>query len=251
MYSFSSRIRFSETDQDRNLTVTALLNYFQDCSCFQIEHAGVGFSFLDAQHLAWVVNYWQLDIKALPAFGDAVTVITNPYRYRNFMGFRNFALDDEKGQRLVTANSVWSLMNLEKLLPAMITPEHAECLGQETPFAMDYTDRKIAVPGEGGRRLSPVTVDESMLDSNRHVNNSQYVRIALAGMGEPGAPGRLRAEYKKQAFPGDVMHPVLYAGKDGSQIVSLEADDSSTYAVVSFETGLSSVGEEAACCRRE
>lgn len=241
MYSFSSRIRLSETDQNRQLSVTALLNYFQDCSCFQIEHAGVGFSFLDAQHLAWVVNYWQLDIRALPFFGDTVTVSTNPYRYRNFMGFRNFALDDEKGQRLVTANSIWSLMNLERLLPALITPEHAERLGVGIPFDMDYTDRKIAVPKEGGRILSPVPVDESMLDSNRHVNNAQYVRIALAAMGEPGAPGRLRAEYKKQAFPGDVMHLVLFAGEDGSQTVSLQAEDGSTYAVVSYKTGLLSV----------
>ena len=174
-------------------------------------------------------------------FGDTVTVSTNPYRYRNFMGFRNFALDDEKGQRLVAANSIWSLMNLERLLPALITPEHAERLGVGIPFDMDYTDRKIAVPKEGGRILSPVPVDESMLDSNRHVNNAQYVRIALAAMGEPGAPGRLRAEYKKQAFPGDVMHPVLFAGEDGSQTVSLQAEDGSTYAVVSYKTGLLSV----------
>ena len=232
MYSFSSRIRFSETDQNRQLSVTALLNYFQDCSCFQIEHAGVGFSFLDAQHLAWVVNYWQLDIRALPFFGDTVTVSTNPYRYRNFMGFRNFALDDEKGQRLVTANSIWSLMNLERLLPALITPEHAERLGVGIPFDMDYTDRKIAVPKEGGRILSPVPVDESMLDSNRHVNNAQYVRMALAAAGILDAtPSRLNVQYKLAAHAGDVIVPIVHQSEDGCTI-DLSDGRGSSFAIV-------------------
>ena len=237
MYSFDSRVRYSESDGEGTLTLYALMNYFQDCSCFQIEHAGVGFSYLEKQHLAWVVNYWQLDIGELPDFGDEVQIITNPYRYKNFMGFRNFAMDDAAGRRLVIANSVWSLMNLKKLLPALITPEHADRLGRETPFDMEYTDRKIAVPAGEGQPCPQVLVDESMLDSNRHVNNAQYVRIALAAMGEPGAPGRLRAEYRKQAFPGDVMIPVLYAGDEGEQVVELTAEDGTTYAVVSYRAG--------------
>lgn len=37
MYSFKSKIRYSETDSRGRLSLEALLDYFQDCSAFQSE----------------------------------------------------------------------------------------------------------------------------------------------------------------------------------------------------------------------
>ena len=41
-YEFTSRIRYSETDTNGNLSLEALMNYFQDASTFQSEELGVG-----------------------------------------------------------------------------------------------------------------------------------------------------------------------------------------------------------------
>ena len=35
MYTFESRVRYSETDCEGKLTMASLINYFQDCSTFQ------------------------------------------------------------------------------------------------------------------------------------------------------------------------------------------------------------------------
>ena len=35
MYSFDSRVRYSEVDEDRKLSLTGVINYMQDCSTFQ------------------------------------------------------------------------------------------------------------------------------------------------------------------------------------------------------------------------
>ena len=42
MYSFDSRVRFSEVDETQELRVTSLINFFQDCSTFQSESIGLG-----------------------------------------------------------------------------------------------------------------------------------------------------------------------------------------------------------------
>ncbi len=34
MYGYDSRVRLSEVDQDRRMTLNAILNSFQDCSSF-------------------------------------------------------------------------------------------------------------------------------------------------------------------------------------------------------------------------
>ncbi len=56
MYSFRSRIRYSECGADGRLTVTSLLNYFQDCSTFQSEDLGIGVKSLHEKGAMWVVN---------------------------------------------------------------------------------------------------------------------------------------------------------------------------------------------------
>ena len=42
MYTFDSRVRFSEVDHTELLTLPGLVNYFQDCSTFQSEDIGYG-----------------------------------------------------------------------------------------------------------------------------------------------------------------------------------------------------------------
>ena len=41
-YQWKQRIRYSEVDGERKLTIPNLVNYFQDCSTFQSEELGVG-----------------------------------------------------------------------------------------------------------------------------------------------------------------------------------------------------------------
>ena len=40
------RVRFSEIDHTRKITVPSIINYFQDCSTFQSEDIGVGLDVL-------------------------------------------------------------------------------------------------------------------------------------------------------------------------------------------------------------
>ena len=52
MYSFDSRVRYSETDETGKLTVLGLINYMQDCSTFHSADVGVGVEVLEARHKA-------------------------------------------------------------------------------------------------------------------------------------------------------------------------------------------------------
>jgi len=60
MYSFESRVRYSEVDSEGYITLNAVLDYFQDCSSFHSEELGVGLEFLMKRKLAWVLSCWQV-----------------------------------------------------------------------------------------------------------------------------------------------------------------------------------------------
>mgnify|MGYP006990307153 CR=1 FL=1 len=56
MYSFESRIRYSETNFHKKLTLTGITNYFQDCSTFQSEDLGLGIEPLSQINMEKVVE---------------------------------------------------------------------------------------------------------------------------------------------------------------------------------------------------
>ena len=233
MYKFDSRIRYSETDSEGNLTMMALLNYFQDCSTFQSEDAGVGIRYCLDRDLVWVLNSWQIVPIRLPKLGEKVTIATCPYDFQKFMGYRNFMMFDEAGNYLAKANSIWSLINLKTGRFEMPDDNMMKGYPVEERISMDYAGRKISIP-TGGETKEPITVLPHHLDANHHVNNGQYVAMAFEYLPEGAVIKQLRAEYRKQAFLGDKLVPYIVA-EDTRIVVSLQDDSGKAYAVVEFE----------------
>lgn len=232
MYTFDGRIRYSETDSEGKLTLLALLNYFQDCSTFQSEEAGNGIRFMLERKIAWVLNAWQIIPYRFPKLGERVTIGTFPYEFQKFIGYRNFVMLDEEGKYLAKANSVWSLIHMETGKPMIPTPELLAGYQLEERIPMEYADRKIALP-QGGNMKECITILPHHLDMNHHVNNGQYVMIAQEFLPKEYAVSQLRAEYKKQAFLGDVLYPYVVS-EDDRFIVSLQDEAGKGYATVEF-----------------
>ena len=179
MYTFGSRIRYSETDEYGKLTLTGIMNYLQDCSTFQSEDIGLGISYLTEHHQAWWLSSWQIVIDRYPALGEEVVIGTWPYDFKGFYGYRNFTICDPAGNYLVRANSVWFLFDTELGRPVKVKEENIRGYGRgdEKRLEMEYAPRKITVPAEY-EEAECVTIAKHHIDTNHHVNNAQYVEIA-------------------------------------------------------------------------
>ena len=239
MYEYEKRIGFSECDTTRHFTVTALIDAFQDCSTFQSEDLGVGFDILEAHDLVWVINYWELQIIELPKLCDYVTVGTFPYSFKSCFGFRNFYMKDCDGRYLAKANSMWTLIDKKALRPARTPAFVSEAYVTEPRLDMSYNSRKVMIPKDENVmvcRKEPIPIQSQHLDSNRHVNNGQYVRIAMSQLDECKNISHLRIDYRSQAMLGDVIHPVVY--KTGNEtVVALYDDNESPYSVSQYIIG--------------
>ena len=237
MYQYKTRVGYSQTDKNKNMTLGAIIDCFQDCSCFHSEEVGRGFAYLEPKHLVWILNFWQIQIKRRPAFAENITVGTLPYAFRGFIGSRNFWIEDESGEKIVMANSIWTHMNLEKQIPVKASDEIAEAYGQEDKIEMDYAPRKIPMPsGDGWKadKKESLIIKEYHLDSNNHVNNGQYVRIAFSYLPADLEYKGIRVEYKKQALLSDVMCPTVYE-KENLIVVTLSNEENEPYAVIEVE----------------
>lgn len=232
MYSYDDRVRFSESDKDGYLRMEGILDYFQDCSTFQSEDLNLGTEYLKERHLVWVLSSWQIIVERYPKMGEKITIGTIPYAIKGCFGHRNYLLLDADEQRLACGNALWTLLDTRKMLPAKPPAEMAEKYSLEEKIEMDYAPRKIVLPDKLESR-EQIRVKKYHLDSNNHVNNGQYVRMAMDFLEENVKVVEMRAEYKKQAHLDDMITPVV--GKNGNiQTVSLNDVQGEAYACVEF-----------------
>ena len=236
MYQFCSRVRYSEVDSERNLTIPALLDYLQDCCTFQSEQLGVGVDYPMEQQAAWVLSSWEIRIYRRPRMGEQIFVGTWPYDFKGFYGYRNFTITGKDGEVLADANSVWVYMDLKTMRPAKIgdgmreayLPDLGEQLGGEWSERKIRWDKTIV-----SEKKEPVRVARFFIDTNHHMNNGKYILVAEEYLPEGFEIGGLRAEYRKAAVSGDTICPEVIT-EEKSVTVTLANEEGVPYAVVQF-----------------
>ena len=70
MYSFESKVRYSECDENGNLSLLSLINYLQDTTTFHSESIDRGVSYMRERGIAWLIAAWQIEIERLSGFCD-------------------------------------------------------------------------------------------------------------------------------------------------------------------------------------
>ena len=232
-FEFDARVRYSEIDHRGTMTLPALINYFQDCSTFHSEAIGLGMNRLKQERKAWVLSYWQVIVERYPQMCEKITTGTFATEFKGLYGNRNFYMKDGSGELIARANSIWAFMDLEKGRPVRPTAEHIDPYGTCEPLDMPYEERKIALP-EQSEAGEPFPVRKYHIDTNEHVNNCQYVQMALEMVPGDIQVRQLRVDYKKSAVLGDMIYPRMTAEQERT-VVELCDADGKPYAIVEMK----------------
>ena len=212
-YSFDSRVRFSEADAFGKLSLYGMINYFQECATFQSEDVGFGYRRNKAAGQAWVIASMQVKISRYPDINERIRIFTWPVSFRGMIGHRGNSIETPEGELLAAANAQWVYMDMKKQIPMRVPAEQVSAYGSNPdrgwPEEM-LGKRKIQLPEEGGTEHEPFVILEQHLDINGHVNNGQYVLMGMKYFPEGMEIGRMRLEFSRQAFPGDMLYPKVF-----------------------------------------
>lgn len=233
IYEFDSRVRYSEIDHRGTITLPALINYFQDCSTFHSESVGIGMERLEHDKKAWILCHWQIVIDRYPKLYEKITTGTFAAEFKGLFGKRNFYMKDGSGSMIARAKSIWVFMDLEKGRPAKPDPVYVEPYGTEEPLEMPGEDRRILLPQEY-EDGEPFPVRKYHIDTNEHVNNCQYVQMALEMLPRDIMVHMLRVDYKKSALLGDMIFPRIAYEKERT-VVELCNEDKKPYAIIELK----------------
>ncbi|MBQ2744605.1 MAG: acyl-[Lachnospiraceae bacterium] len=240
MYSFESKVRYSELNEERIVRPEAIVNYLQDCTTFHSDSLGADVDFYKNEKKVWVLNSWQIEIKRQMNAGEEITVCTWPYDFTGAYGHRNFIIRDSAGCDIVQANTLWVFTDMITGRPVKLPDNIAKFYTLEEKLDMNYMDRKVKVPeGVQGIPKEQVPVRKYFIDSNGHVNNGKYIACAEEYIPDGFKVERIRAEYKRAAKYGDTFYPVVYRQDDENGKthiwVALNDEGDKTYAMVQFD----------------
>lgn len=197
------RLLSAHCDSERKLRLSELFSWFQEAAIRHTEALGMGREKTLDRGLLWIVTQWRADIARLPEYDEEVVLRSWPGRTMHVIFPRFFRLETSDGEPLVTASSLWALMD------------------RDTRRAVFPEEAGVHIEGENGPddpplpsspRLCPVTehsacvVTPSVLDLNGHMNNTRYFDLAVDMLyphyGKQ-TPRRIICEYHSEARLGD------------------------------------------------
>jgi acyl-ACP thioesterase len=232
MYSYQDRASYSRIDKDGLLGVADTVNAMQDCSLFHSEDVGHSALTLLKRNRAWLVSAWHVVFERRPALGERFTVHTWPYKFKGIFGFRNFLMETPEKEVLAYADSRWFYFDPTSGQPTRIDEGELEAYPTEPPYDMEYLSRKVGCPPDL-TLVQEVSVCENYLDTNRHVNNGQYIRLAVNVLPLGFEVRELRAEFRLAAKMGDTMY-IRTGEMDGRFYVIFTDKDENPYFLSEF-----------------
>ncbi len=232
LYQHKDRVSYSRVDTQGKLKVHAIVNALQDCCLFHSEEVGQSCMELKKDSYAWLVNTWHVVIKQRPSMGEEFVVKTWPYKFRGVFGMRNFLLENAAGEVMAYADSQWFYFNHETGTPARPTKEAVEPFGLEEAYPMEHKPRKVVYPDDLTYR-DTICVCSNHLDTNEHVNNGEYVRMAADYLPVGYEVTELRVEYRLAAKLGDKIQ-IHTKEEEENYYVVMTDDKLSPYVITCF-----------------
>jgi len=232
MYSLKYKVTTSCCDSEGRLKLYSALQMMQDCSEMWIDSVPMVKQYFAELNMAQLLATRQVEVVRVPEFKEELTVTTSVYEVKPMFGFRNTFIYDAEGKPCYKTWSMGAFVDKAAGKLKRVDDATIASMAMEPRLEMNYKDRRIILPKEGGEVLEPVRVLRADIDYNRHMNNANYVRVAMELLPEGFEVKGFRVEYRVAAKLGDVLVPTLYR-IDGGLIVALSVGNE-TSAIIEF-----------------
>lgn len=231
--SIRRNVRFSEIDENGELSFGKIVDYIQDCSSYDSECLGLGVEHQEKTKRAWILSSWYIRINGKIKNKDEVEVSTWASGFTRIAGDRNYTIR-YPGQKdnLVEAKAVWVMFDMDKQSMTRIVPEDIEKYQLEPPLDIPELPRRIK-SGENYERKECIRVQKYHLDTNRHMNNAWYIKLAEEFIDSREDINVIRTEYKSSAKYNDLIIPFV-CKEDDRYVIELRNENDGIYAIVEF-----------------
>ena len=210
MYSLKYKVTTSTCNSEGRLKLFSALQMMQDCSEMWIDSEPGVKQYFTEQNMAQLLATRQVEIVRVPEYKEELTVTTSVYGMKPMFGFRNTFIYDAQGKPCYKTWSMGAFVDKAAGKLKRVDDATIQSMTLDPKLDMDYKDRRIILPKDGGEIIEPIKVLRADIDYNKHMNNANYVRMAMELLPEDFVVTGLRVEYRVAAKLGDTLVPTIY-----------------------------------------
>ena len=219
MYSLQCKVTTSTCDSEGKLKLYSALQMMQDCSEMWIDSEPEIKRYFAEQNMAQLLATRQVEIIRVPEYKEELTVTSTVYGMKPMFGFRNTFIYDAQGNPCYKTWSMGAFVDRATGKLKRVDDATIATMKLEPKLEMNYKDRRIILPKTEGEVQEPIKVLRADIDYNRHLNNANYIRMAMELLPETFAIRGLRVEYRVAAKLGDILTPTIYKTEAGIVVV--------------------------------
>ena len=224
MYTFETMISYSAVDRNGNLPLYGILNLLQDCTNMQSSSIGMGVEHMKQVNKGWILVSYKISLKKKLRYGEKVRVGTAASSFSSFYGDRKFQIESLDGEKLVEADSIWVLMDMETRHPIRVSEEERKGYVIEEGINDLKADRKIKFSSER-EKVGECKVLKTYIDNNGHMNNADYLRVAAEFVPADFEYYEVDIIYNKEAMEGEMMTAYLHREENEIEITFEDKDE--------------------------
>jgi len=212
------------------------------------------------QHMAQLLASRQVEIVRVPSYKEQLTVTTSVYGMKPMFGFRNTFIYDAEGKPCYKTWSMGAFVDKASGKLKRVDEATIASMTLEPQLEMNYGDRRIILPktltdlqqrnvsmhsDQSGsaqpkvvdvvQEYDPIPVMKADIDYNRHMNNANYIRMAMELLPDGFVVRALRMEYRVAAKLGDTLTPTVYHVSEDTILVVLSIGNEVS-AIVEFKS---------------
>ncbi len=212
-------LRASDFDKFNHIKPSAVLDLFQDAAGQHAEEIGVGFGDMIKRSYLWVLTRIKFEFLSHPKSYGKVIVKTWPLKPNRLTYRREYAIEDENGERLIVGSSEWVVIHSEKrrLVSAPDLYPFTDGFHTET-----MCEEKLSKVEDFEVLGAPYIVNTgfSDLDVNDHVNNTKYANYILDALNPEKAEElkEFQIDYRKEVLGGTELS--IYHTKQNESVLA-------------------------------
>ena len=220
MYNVNYKVTTSTCDSEGRLKLYSALQMMQDCSELWIDSEPGVKQYFAEQNMAQLLASRQVEVIRVPEYKEELTVTSTVYGMKPMFGFRNTFIYDAEGNPCYKTWSMGAFVDKSNGKLKRVDDATIASMTLEPQLEMNYKDRHIILSKADGREFEPIKVLRADIDYNKHLNNANYIRMAMELLPEDFDVKGLRVEYRVPAKLGDQLIPTVFQ-IEGGIIVSL------------------------------
>ena len=206
-YQEQLSIKSYHTNQYGQASISSLFNILIEAAWAHAQVMDWGYDSLKSNNLFWVLSRMYFQVEKYPKWQDEITLNTWSAGTEGMYAYREFILENDKGEVILRASSAWLILDME-----------TRKIFRLSEFRDTFPKRIDANACRNPKRIKPdihleplnyYPVLFSELDINKHFNSVKYVERVLDDFGidflNNHEPAELEVNYLKEGQAGDAI----------------------------------------------